>query len=175
MSTATPPPNSPAAPITTPPGSSSATPSGEGAASTSHEAITARLSELERDLAEARRIATEVRQEQAAQQALHEAGVIDLEAGLLLVKQRMADADSPDVPATVAAIRKAKPALFRPPSSASGVTPRRAPSPAALPALADEPGDALRQVASHAQQTGDRRSLLEYLRLRRARAAEAAD
>lgn len=156
---------------------SSATPSGEGVGSASHESLAARMSELERDLTEARRIAAEVRQEQAAQQALHEAGVIDLEAGLLLVKQRLAKegTDAPDLSSTIAGIRKAKPALFRPPSGTSGVVARHAPSPAALPAIAEEPGDALRQVASHAQQTGDRRSLLEYLRLRRGRAAEAAD
>jgi hypothetical protein len=119
------------------------------------------------ELAAARTLAAEVRLERDAQQALFAAGILDLETGVALVKQRIAAAPdpaaAPDIAAIVKSIRTAKPALFKP-------APARTPSATLAPAPTADPRTDLARAADAARSTGDARSLMSYLRLKRAAA-----
>lgn len=117
------------------------------------------------DLAAAKRLAAEIRAERDALHALYSAGVTDLEVGLALVKARLAanpDA-AHDAAAIVRDLRAARPALFRPPATATA----RATSPTLAPAPEHDPREPLARAADDARARGDARSLAHYLRLRR--------
>jgi hypothetical protein len=85
------------------------------------------------------------------------ADAVDLEAARLLTESALAHGDTQDVPTIVADLKQRKPFLFRakrPPTSSMSATATNAPP-------------TLDEVAQHARTTGDRRSLLRYLRAKR--------
>ncbi|MEM7680934.1 MAG: hypothetical protein AAF288_03165 [Planctomycetota bacterium] len=93
---------------------------------------------------------------------LAEQGALDLEAGRLLTEAAVNQMDEPDLQLAVADLRKHRPWLF----------PQRPAVPSALAdALAPEPDttpqDPAHLAAQRAAETGDRRDLLAYLRLKR--------
>ncbi|MBL8877401.1 MAG: hypothetical protein JNM86_16540 [Phycisphaerae bacterium] len=101
--------------------------------------------------------------------ALANAGAIDPEVASLLLTSMLASqppADQagapPDINALIQTLRTQKPFLFE-----SALPPRPAPS-AMSPAITTSPTDSLSDLASQARTSGDRRSLLTYLRARRA-------
>ncbi len=97
----------------------------------------------------------------AAQQRTHRldielmtAGAIDVDAARLLAQA--ACGDDPDISKAVSDLKQDKPFLFR-----------TRPQPPGAMGAAAQPDDPLMRVAEHARSTGDRRSLLHYLRLKR--------
>lgn len=92
---------------------------------------------------------------------LMDADAIDLEAARLLTEQAVLQMDDPDVKLAVDDLRRHKPYLFRR---------RHKEDPSAMsPAIPTNGHDPAEEAAEHAARTGDRRDLLRYLRLRRAR------
>lgn len=92
-------------------------------------------------------------------EALRAGGVSDLAAARPLLEALLPDAPGPaDLAAAIKALRARRPGLFRA-VSASSMSAR---------GEADPPADTAARAAQDARSTGSRRSLLEYLRLRRA-------
>ncbi|MEO1511945.1 MAG: hypothetical protein AAFU70_07735, partial [Planctomycetota bacterium] len=93
---------------------------------------------------------------------LLEAGAVDLDTARLVVESELSAAGDLEVGAAVATLRATKPFLFRSSEPATaGMTFSAAP-------FADAPdGQGLDEIAASARETGDRRELLRYLRLRR--------
>jgi len=93
---------------------------------------------------------------------LTEADAIDLDTARLLTEVAVGAMDEPDVAAAVDDLRRHKPFLFHVRHDEPGIGVQS-------PRLPEEFGDPAELVAQQAQQTGDRRDLLRYLRLRRER------
>ena len=141
----------------------STAPSGEG--------TDPRIAALETELAAARQRLEESERRAQIQRILIEAGTIDVEAATLLVESALRE-DGPGgpggggkpgtVPRAVAELKRRKPVLFRHP-------PR--PQPGGSGVMGGAPiraGAEAEHAARQAAQTGDRRALLHYMRLRRA-------
>lgn len=126
-----------------------------------------RLGDLERELGELRsaydasqETITALERRERIDALLTESDTVDLEAARLLTEVAVAGMDEPDVAGAVADLRRHKPYLFDRggvglPSAMGPREPEREHDPAA-------------DAADEARQTGDRRDLLRYLRLRRA-------
>ncbi len=124
-----------------------------------------RLNEELRDvgvkLDEANQTITGLERRQQADALLLDADAIDLEAARLLTEQAVLTMDEPDIKMAVDDLRRHKPYLFRH---------RHDPDHSAMaPAIQSTGHDPAEQAAQNAARTGDRRDLLRYLRLRRAR------
>jgi hypothetical protein len=123
--------------------------------------VRAELEQARAALADSQRTLGAIQQRREIEQALAEQGAIDLDSAVLLVEQAMAagsaDGSAGLVAGAVAALQRSKPLLFRPPAG------RR------TSAMAGEVSSApvLDSAALEARQTGDRRALMRYLRLRR--------
>ncbi len=120
----------------------------------------------ERDLLESQKQAVskqlgQIQQEQQIRELLTEAAVNDLEAALLLVRERMASAEEQDPRAVIERLRKEKQYLFASPPAAAA--PART---AGLRHLPDNSA-ALREAAKKAARSGTSADLQEYLRARR--------
>lgn len=123
-----------------------------------------RLADLERQLAErtaelaqAREALDAAERRRTIAEHLAQSDAIDLEAAALLTELAVASMPEPDVAAAVADLRRRKPFLFRTPARSTAMSPEpRATAP-----------DPLADAADAARTTGDRRALLDYLRLRR--------
>lgn len=112
-------------------------------------------------LDEANQTITVLERRQQADALLVDADAIDLEAARLLTEQAVLMMDEPDIKLAIDDLRRHKPYLFR-----------RRPDPdhlAMAPAIQHTGHDPAEQAAQNAARTGDRRDLLRYLRLRRAR------
>ncbi len=124
------------------------------------DAPTPPYEQLERELAEARRTIEHLERRQRIDALLAEADAIDLDAARLLTERAVETMDEPDLALAVKDLKRHKPYLFRrpaPPWSGSTMSPR-----------SDGEGDDLATAAaSRAAQSGARRDLLDYLRLRR--------
>lgn len=122
------------------------------------EAAEARAAQLERQLAETRETLDAAERRRAISEGLAQAQALDLETAALLTEAAVAQMAEADVGAAIADLKRRKPFLFR-----------QAPRPGAMsPApRAAAPRDTLADAASAARDSGDRRALLEYLRLRR--------
>lgn len=97
--------------------------------------------------------------------ALARAGVVDLEAGRLLVGERLRQQPGLDVAGAVAQVREGRGYLFG--AAALGGA-RPAGGAASAPSARGSAEEAAAQeAAQRVRQTGDRRALLSYLRLRR--------
>ena len=115
--------------------------------------------QLERQLAEAQQTITSLERRQKIDALLSESDAVDLEAARLLTELSVSQMDQPDVAAAVRELRRSRPYLFRH---------RSAPTDSAMGARVEPiSDDAL--AAERAAATGDRRDLLNYLRLRRSR------
>lgn len=119
---------------------------------------TDRTTELEAQLAEARRKAEAAERRRAIDLELMKAGAIDFEiAGDLA--ERAAAAGS-DLPAAVRDLKRAKPYLFRSAPQPAIANPNAAP-------IRDR-DDSLAGLADQARRSGSRRQLLGYMRAKRA-------
>jgi hypothetical protein len=116
------------------------------------------LDELRVQLNASRETITSLERRQKIDAMLAEADAIDLEAARLLTEAAVANMDEPDVAQVVADLRRHKPYLFRRGvgSGSASMSPR----------LSDEHVGA-EKAAERALGSGNRRDLLEYLRLRR--------
>lgn len=146
-------------------GGSEAEPAGAPAAVWRTRALSAeaRAEQLSKEVESLRTELSQAKAAHAELQARHEleaellkARAIDVDAALALVQRDMPPGAKPQQ--AVADLRRRKPQLFRGVSSASG-------------AMAPEPGDSgrsgIRAAAERALVSGDRRSVLSYLRARR--------
>ncbi|MEO1235565.1 MAG: hypothetical protein AAFX76_02125 [Planctomycetota bacterium] len=116
-----------------------------------------RFGQLQRQLDESRQTIVALERRQKIDALLTDSDAIDLEAARLLTEVSVSQMDEPDVDAAVSELRRQKPYLFRrrSPRSGSAMAPR-------VETPAEEELAAERAAAS-----GDRRDLLDYLRLRR--------
>jgi len=119
-----------------------------------------RIEALEDSLGRAREALDASERRREIDLALVESDALDLETARLLTEMAVTQMDEPDVKSAVAELRRDKPFLFR---AARSV---------AVPTMgAGEHGaagrDALGDAAEAAMTSGDRASLLAYLRLRR--------
>lgn len=126
-----------------------------------------RVGTLERELREAQRAARQAQVRVSIHRSLAGSGAIDAEAVALVVEAALgetaADADDARVARTLDEVRRTRPSLFRttlPPGGRSSAMTVRVERQA--------PRSPLEDAARDAQRTGDRASLLHYLRLRRA-------
>lgn len=83
---------------------------------------------------------------------------VDLHAARLLALDALGDKPVDELPATLQQLKAAKPQLFARPPRAASASGTRVIAPA---------GDSIERAAESALQTGSRRDLLRYLRLRR--------
>ncbi|TVQ61959.1 MAG: hypothetical protein EA378_05705 [Phycisphaerales bacterium] len=143
------------------------------------EELTSALASAERALSEAQAEAEAVEQRRESERLLGEAHAVDLETGLMLV-ETLLDGGGCDCPReAVERLRQEKPFLFTPPTEP---VPEPSPgvsrglsrgSPSGMSAMGSPASsvdrflEELEEVASHARESGDRRELLRYLRLRR--------
>jgi len=120
------------------------------------------VDELQRSIADAREALDNAERRHRIDLSLIEAGAIDLESARLLTEIAVAHMAEPDIAEAVADLRRTKPFLFRarPAPGSAGATMSPAPTSTPDPELACAAEDAAR--------TGDRKSLLRYLRARRA-------
>ena len=129
---------------------------------------TDRITTLEEELAELRerydqsqQTITALERRQRIDALLAESDPIDLDAARLLTEVAVSAMDEPDLASAVDDLRRHKPYLFR--------ARQEEPSVAQSPRLPEEHGDPAHCAHEAAQQSGDRRDLLRYLRLRRER------
>lgn len=130
------------------------------------QAAEQRLAELQSQFDQARQQLDQTRQQlesierrQRIDQMLVESEAVDLEAARLLTEVAVAQMDKADVKLAIDELKKRKPWLFRRNGAAAGgpMTARSRP----------QAGHDLNQAAQAAADTGDRRDLLRYLRMRR--------
>jgi hypothetical protein len=115
-----------------------------------------RLTTLSDTLSQTQEALVSVKRSHEIDLALLSSDAVDLEAARLLTESTLSQMDTPDVQKAVATLRERKPFLFR-----------QRPQPRAMSAgLKTNP--TLDEVAEHARTTGDRKSLLDYLRAKRA-------
>lgn len=114
------------------------------------------LTGLTAELAQAREALDAAERRHAIERELIRAKAIDLETAALLTEAAIQNMDDADVAHAVAELRRAKPFLFR-----------NAPAGSAATAAIDDGNGELTRAADAARETGDRRALIRYLRLRR--------
>ena len=115
------------------------------------------LAETQSALHEATETIEHLERRQRIDSLLAESEAVDLETVRLLTEQAVAGMDEPDVKLAVDDLKRHKPFLFRRASWPGGMPER----------LPEEPEPVLEAAASRAIQSGQRRDLLAYLRLRR--------
>lgn len=115
-----------------------------------------KLAETEQLLSQAREALDAAERKHAIERELWAQGALDLESAALLTEAAIAGMPKPDARAAVADLKRRKPFLFRAfPASSSAMSPH-----ASAP-------NSLDQAAVDARDSGDRRALLRYLRLKR--------
>jgi len=112
---------------------------------------------LQGELGEARETITALERRQQVDRLLADARVADLEVARLLTEMAVEQMDEPDVQLAIDDLRRHKPYLFHEPADPGSAMGARGSS-------HDAPA---RHAAQHAADTGNRRDLLQYLRLRR--------
>ncbi len=121
------------------------------------------VGDLERSIAEAREALDNAERRHRIDLSLIEAGAIDLESARLLTELAVTHMPGKDIGAAIADLRRTKPFLFRSRTAPnSGAT--MSAGPAGTPGA---PGPELSAAAEDAARSGDRKSLLRYLRARR--------
>jgi hypothetical protein len=123
--------------------------------------LTADLESLTAELAKAREMIASLERRQRIDALLAESDAVDLDVARLLTEAAVQQMSEPDVKLAIDDLRKHKPYLFRRRHSGTGT-----PSAAAMGArtVTSSP---VAEAAETAAQTGNRRDLLRYLRLRR--------
>jgi hypothetical protein len=127
------------------------------AAEQAARALDAKVREVEASLAAAREALDSVERRHRIDLALLEEDAVDLETARLLTEAAVSRMPERDIAAILADLRRTKPFLFRGRPRAAG----------AAMAPAGAPSDPLEDLASDAARSGDRGSLLRYLRARR--------
>lgn len=130
---------------------------GQAGGSAAAEQAGARVAELEAALGKAREALDHAERRHAIDLELLRAGVVDMDVARLMTELAVAGMDKADVAHAVADLRRRKPFLFR-----------RVPQPGLMGPLMDAGGGERESLAREAAETGDRRTLLKYLRARRA-------
>jgi hypothetical protein len=127
------------------------------------EELTQQVEQLRRDQAKLSEQLQARRDEEALSSRLTEAGVTDVEAGVLLARKRMGEGD--DLDAAVERLRKDKPYLFTPAASQTH------PAPMKTAGVRQRPGSgpAIAHAAQQAAASGRRSDVHEYMRVRRTR------
>lgn len=116
-----------------------------------------KLREAEGELAKAREALGVSERTRAIERELAREGAVDVETAALLTEAAVAGMEKADVAAAVGELKRAKPFLFRAAAGRGS-------------AMAGEPGEGggeLEEAAAVARETGDRRVLLRYLRMKR--------
>jgi hypothetical protein len=116
-----------------------------------------KLREAEASLAESRGALDAAERRRTIERELAREGAVDLETAALLTEASVGGMQGADLRTAVADLKRNKPFLFRPAPARSGAM---AGEPAAVPATLDD-------AAQAARESGDRRILLRYLRLKR--------
>ncbi len=120
-------------------------------------AMEAQLAHAQQELARAREALDASERRRRIERELTQEGVIDLETAVLLADATIGANPDADVRAAVQDIKRRKPFLFRFAPRPASMAPRETHNPAA----------ALESAARQARASGDRGSLLSYLRLKR--------
>ncbi len=147
----------------TPP--STAASAGDSSSSSRAPTIEARLATLETDLRSTQKLLQDSELRLKIQRALALVQAVDLEAVTLVAESMLKETsqavrtiDDKVISKVIDELRRRRPALFR-----SGPAPRTT----IMGGRIDRPNDALGAAAHEAARTGDRNSLLRYLRIRR--------
>jgi len=120
------------------------------------EELREKLGQTESMLEEARGALEGASRQAEIDRHLRGAGALDVETARVMVESLVAGREDGDVAAAVAALRRSKPFLFE-----------RGGARGAVAGVAAGGPDPLRLAADEARQSGDRRALLRYLRMRR--------
>ena len=113
---------------------------------------------MQRELEEAQQTVSQLERRQKVDAMLAESQVVDLQVARLLTEAAIESMDAPDVELAIADLRRSKPYLFRN---------RAGQEVSAMSARAEEMTQPAEDAARRAVESGDRRDLLRYLRLRR--------
>lgn len=119
---------------------------------------------LAAELETTRRTLESIRRERDVQKVLFEAGVHDLDIGVVMIEREAQGAPEKPVAELVAELKRRKPGLFVRAATPAGAAPRVGGSTMGARPASDDPR---RVAAERAAATGDRSSLMAYLRLRR--------
>lgn len=114
-----------------------------------------RLAAAERSLAESREAMDAAERKREIERELSRQGAVDLETTVMLTEAVVAGMEKADARAAVADLKRNKPFLFRQPVRASAMS------------GAIETESSIDEAAAAARESGDRRALLRYLRMRR--------
>lgn len=123
--------------------------------------LNSRFEQLQSELGEARQTVEQLERRQQIDALLAEADAVDIEAARLLTERAVEQMSEPDVQLAVADLRRTKPYLFRQGRAEGGGA-----MTARFGSVAGDPPEA-EEAAQRAAISGDRRDLLDYLRLRR--------
>ena len=126
--------------------------------------LEAKVEALERTLEGAREALDASERRREIDLALASADAVDLETARLLTEVAVASMEAPDVAAVVSDLRRRKPFLFRADADPRGGSPGAS---AAMSAGAPTGAPGLEDEAERAARSGDRASVLRYLRARR--------
>lgn len=121
-------------------------------------ALKAQFDQQASQISEANDTISRLERRQRIDALLNDADAVDLGVARLLTEQAVADMDDADVEEVIDDLRRHKPYLFRQ---------RSLTSPAMAPRLTESGHDPVDHAAERAVNTGSRRDLLDYLRLRR--------
>lgn len=116
-----------------------------------------RLAELEKQLDEARQSIGQAERRSRIEREAQALDPIDVETVALLAQTTLAGMDAPDVGAALRDLKRRKPFLFRSPAQPSAMAPQGT----------SGEDTALARALEEARASGDRRTLLHYLRMRR--------
>ena len=114
-----------------------------------------KLAESEKSLAASREALDAAERKREIERELARQGAIDLETAAMLTEAAVAGMGKADTKAAIADLKRGKPFLFRTPVRASAMS------------GAVEADSGLENAATAARESGDRRALLRYLRMRR--------
>lgn len=117
--------------------------------------LEAKLAAAEKSLAESREALDSAERRREVERELVRQGAVDVETAALLTEAAIAGLDKADARAAIAELKRKKPFLFAPPVRASAMS------------GAVDHGSGLEEAAAAARDSGDRRALLRYLRMRR--------
>jgi hypothetical protein len=118
-------------------------------------ALEATLAETQKSLAESREALDAAERKREIERELTRQGAIDLETAAMLTEAAVAGLAKADAKSAIADLKRSKPFLFRAPVRTSAMS------------GSVESGSGLEDAAAAARESGDRRALLGYLRMRR--------
>jgi len=114
-----------------------------------------KLAAAERSLGESREALDAAERRREIERELARQGALDIETAALLTETAVAGMDKADAKTAIGELKRSKPFLFRAPARASAMS------------GAVEAESGLESAAAAARESGDRRALLRYLRMRR--------